>query len=373
MTDLVLHTRVVRGRGGGPEKTILNSPQSLKRYRALCAYLVDPADDGFAVIERRAAEVGAPLVRIEDRGAFDFGVARRLADLCRRERPAIWHGHDYKSNFFGLRVRRQVPMRLVSTAHGWVHRTPRMNLYYALDRWCLKRYERVLCVSPDLYEACRKAGVPEERCLYVPNGIDTDSARRRRSVAEAQRDAGVPEGRRVIGAFGRLEAEKGFDLLLRAAALLSQEGIDLEVWIGGEGAEAARLEQLAGELGLGERFRLLGFVDDPMPLYESLDAFVLSSLREGLPNVLLEAMAMETPVVASRVGAVADVLSDGDHGVLVEPGSAPGLARGIRAVLGDREHAAGMAAAARALVELRYSFRRRMRLVESIYDDLLAD
>ncbi len=104
-----------------------------------------------------ASELEAPLVAVDDYGPLDYGIVARLADVCRRERVTIWHGHDYKSNLLGLLLRRRWPMRLVTTVHGWVLRSWKTPLYYALDRWSLPYYERVVCVSEDLRQVCLRA------------------------------------------------------------------------------------------------------------------------------------------------------------------------------------------------------------------------
>src|SRR5205807_1065984 len=99
---VVLDARVVTEEGGGPDKTILNSPRFLQRYRNLCAYMHPPGDPGFNHLRQRAAAWNAPLLSIPDRGPLDFRVLTDLLNLCRRERVRIWHGHDYKSNAIGL-------------------------------------------------------------------------------------------------------------------------------------------------------------------------------------------------------------------------------------------------------------------------------
>ena len=124
---VVLDARVLAGSGGGPDKTILNSPRHLgpAGYRMLCLYLRPPGDPGFEAIRRKAADKAAPLVEVDDRGPLDWRVVPRLAAVCRRERVAVWHGHDYKTNLLGLLLARLWPMRLVTTVHGWVHHTAR--------------------------------------------------------------------------------------------------------------------------------------------------------------------------------------------------------------------------------------------------------
>ena len=370
---VVLDVRVVSGSGGGPDKTILNSPRYLlpAGYRNLCAYMHRPGDPGFDQLARKAAAWGAPIISVPDRGFWDWRIVPHFLDLCRRERVRLWHGHDYKSNLLGLLLRPFWPMRLVTTVHGWVHRTARTPLYYWLDRRCLPRYERVICVSEDLCAEARRAGVPARRCVLVENAIDTEEFARRHSPAEAKRRLGLDPGRLLVGAVGRLSAEKGFDLLIRAIDQLARGGMDVGLIIAGEGDERPQLDRLIAELGQAARVRLLGYRADPRELYEAMDVFALSSLREGLPNVVLEALAMETPVVATRIAGVPCVVRDGETGVLVEPGSVAELAQALARLGGDADLRARFARAGRQMIEQSYSFARRMDRIRAIYDELL--
>lgn len=368
---LVLHVRGVTGEGGGPEKTILNSPRFLSQYGydCRCAYMHPPADAGFEKLRRRAEAAKATLVSIPDRGATDWRVLRDLLRLCRSERASIWHGHDYKSNALGLLVRRMWPMKLVTTAHGWVKHTRKTPLYYRIDKFCLRQYDEVICVSEDLYEQALELGVPKDRCHLIHNAIDTDEYRR-----DGGRRADNPPGARTltIGAMGRLSAEKGFDYLIRAVDRLLDEGLHIALRIAGAGDARDELDRLIADLGRQDHVRLLGHVDDPKQFFQDLDIFVLSSLREGLPNVLLEAMACEVPVVATHIAGVPTLIRDDETGLLVQPGSVAELVSGLRrlATLGElRER---LARAARELIEQSYRFDRRMQKVVQVYDRLLG-
>jgi glycosyltransferase involved in cell wall biosynthesis len=371
---VVLDTRVVAGSGGGPDKTILNSPRYLASggYRMLCAYMHPPGDPGFEQIRKKAEALDAPLLSIPDRGPWDVGVLRALLRICRRERVAIWHGHDYKSNLFGLLLRPFWPMKLVTTVHGWVHFTRKTPLYYRIDKLCLPRYERVICVSADLHDRCRALGVPERRCELIENGIDTTQYCRRESPREAKARLGIPAERLVIGAIGRLSREKGFDLLIRATDRLLAKGHDLELIIAGEGDHRERLAQLIAELARQDRVRLLGYHPDVNTLYEAMDVFALSSLREGLPNVVLEAMAMEVPVVATRVAGVPRLIQAEETGLLVELGSADSLADSLERLLSDPELRERLRISGRRAVVTRHGFEVRMGRIRAIYDALLS-
>ncbi len=375
MADLVLHTRVVSGSGGGPDKTILNSPRFLtsQGYPMLCAYLRPPGDSGFERLREMAHRWSAPLLAIDDRGAFDRGPKAELARVCAERRPAIWHAHDYKSNYLGLRLRRRHPMALVTTVHGWgVQGGWKTAAYYALDRYLVRRYEHVICVSRDLYETCLAFGTPAERCWLVPNAIDTDEYQRLDEPRASKLRGGIPADRTVIGAVGRLSPEKAFDQLMRAVAALVAEGLDLELWIVGEGPERDALEALRAELALGERVRLLGYRDDTLDLYRAMDIYALSSRKEGLPNVLLEAMALELPVVSTAIAGIPQLIEHGENGLLVEPEAPDQIASALRRVVTEGGLAAALGRSARRTIEERHSMHTRMETMRGIYEVALG-
>ncbi len=135
---------------------------------------------------------------------------------------------------------------------------------------------------------------------------------------------------------------------------------------------AADLEALIDELGRRDSIRLLGHVADTKSFFEALDVFALSSLREGLPNVLLEAMALEAPVLATRINGVPSLIRDGENGLLVEPGSVDSLAAGLRQLLADEPLRRRLSAAARQTIEQSFSFQERMEKIAKIYDGLLS-
>jgi glycosyltransferase involved in cell wall biosynthesis len=324
------------------------------------------------VIEAKAAKSGAPLVSIPDRGPWDWRVVTGLLAVCKRERVTIWHGHDYKTNALGLLLKRFWPMRLVTTVHGWVHHTKRTPLYYRIDQLCLPRYEKVICVSDDLLDACLAAGVPAKNLVLLENGIDGTEYARRQTVAEAKARLGLPAGGLVIGAVGRLEAEKGFDVLIRAVHALRLRGLDAHLVIVGDGGERGNLVRLTTELRVSDRVQLLGWQADVRGFFEAMDVFALSSHREGLPNVLLEAMALEVPVVATRVNGIPRLIQDGRNGFLVEPGDVDGLTTALAGLLNNEALRVVFRTAGRRTVETRYSFATRIERLARIYDELLT-
>lgn len=374
MSRLVLHARVVCGAGGGPEKTILNSPRFLMPfgYEALCAYMRPPGDEGFETIRSRAAETNAPLIEIDDRGPLDISVVRRLTELCCDRRVAIWHGHDYKSNLLGLWIRRRWPMKLVTTVHGWVKFTWKTPLYYAVDRLCLRHYQEVLCVSEDLVARCVASGTPADRCTLIENAIDVEQYRRRKTPKEAKRELGLSPDRFLFGSVGRLSAEKNYHGLIAALAEPIRQGLPVDLAIVGDGDQRQKLEKLVRDEALEDRVHLLGYRADTLDLYQAMDAYVLSSVREGLPNVLLEAMAMRVPVVATRVAGVPKLIEDEESGLLVAPGDNIALREAMCRLVDDQSLRHRLTEAARRTIERRYSFSTRMKKVRDVYDRLFS-
>lgn len=369
---VVLHVRVVSGTGGGPDKTILNSPRFLTPhgYPSVCVYLRDPHDSGFQVLEQRAAERRAPIYAVDDFGIRDWRIIGRLRDFLQKYPNAIWHGHDYKSNLLGLMLRRRHPMPLVTTVHGWVQQTWKTPLYYFVDRRCLPKYDRVICVSQDLFDDCVRLGVAKERLSLIDNAIALDDYEIGLSQAAAKQNLGFDEETFLVVAVGRLSNEKGFNLLIDAVARIIQSGHNIGLAIAGNGDEHQRLQDQIDELGLQDQIKLLGFVADPREVYRAADLYVLSSLREGLPNVVLEAMAMQLPVVATRVAGMPTLMEDNVNGRLVEPNRLEDLHNAIAELVDNSEARQRFSMAGRETIEQRFSFQKRMDRIVEVYRSL---
>ncbi len=169
-----------------------------------------------------------------------------------------------------------------------------------------------------------------------------------------------------------MAAEKGFDLLIESVRGMLARGLDVRLVIVGEGGERKRLEAIIGELGIADRVMMPGWQAEARNYFEAMDAFALSSHKEGLPNVILEAMALEVPVVATRVNGVPRLIQDGRNGFLVEPGDADGLTTALAGLLKNQPLQKVFTDAARRIVETKYSFLTRIHRLKRIYDELLS-
>jgi glycosyltransferase involved in cell wall biosynthesis len=374
MTIRVLELRSVRGTGGGPEKTILlgAARADTRRFAVTVCYIRDRRDPIFGV-DVRAAMLGVDYVEVHERSSLDPAIWPELRKLVRARRIDIIHAHEYKTDLLALLLARAEGAIPLATVHGWTGHTLREQLYYAADRRLLAAYPRLIAVSGEIRRALLRAGASPRRVRVVLNGIDHRAFRRDRAREAAARAAlGIGPGEAAIGAVGRLEPQKRFDLLLRAFARIRAGRPGARLVIAGDGSLRADLERLAAELGLGASCRFLGHCGDVAAVHHALDLLVQSSDYEGTPNAVLEAMALETPIVATDVGGTRELVEDGAHALLVRRGDLAGLARAIEAAIADRAGAARRAAAARERVERRLSFDARMDAVEATYEELVC-
>jgi glycosyltransferase involved in cell wall biosynthesis len=369
----VLHLRVVSGKGGGPEKTILNSPRFLKdSYQLRLAYIRPAGDEAYDMPER-ASRLGVGFRDIPERGPADPRTLRALLQEIQEFRPDILHAHDYKTDFLAVLFGRWFHIPVVTTLHGYSVQGGRFAAYYKLDQWALRHMDHVIAVSTDLHRwLLQKMCLPPALCSQIDNAIDLEQYRRRRTQATAKEELGWRSDRLVIGSIGRLAPEKRFDLLIRSAAQLLKRGWPIDLVICGEGNERQHLEHLVADLGCASYVHLLGHRADPLHLYEAMDIFALASEREGLPNVLLEAAAMEVPIVATQVGGVSRIVRNNINGLLVQAHATDAFTSALERLLKDVGLRAQMGQAGRGIIADEFSFAMRMRKIRKIYDRVLG-
>lgn len=376
----ILHVRCINGFGGGPDKTVINSPRYYPEFgfEGMVAFLHPPGDDGVRFLKQRCESANAQAVFFEDRGPSDLSVFSKLTQLAKRKGVHVWQSHDDKSNVIGVYAKRFHRMKLVTMGHGWgsdlgLHPW-KSWLYKNCTRASSRFYDACIAVSKDIYEMYREWGIPENRRFYLCNAIDTEFYARQYSTSEARKLFGLePTGTFLFGALGRLAPEKGFSGLIKAVSALRKTGLSIDLWIGGEGGLHQDLKDLIQDLELQSSVKILGHLDDPRLFLQCLDGFVLSSLAEGLPNVVLEALSEGVPVIATKVAGVPDVIQHRRSGYLTEIGNKEELIAGMREVATSEMLRSTLAENGRADMVTGFSFRERMRKVCNIYSSLLAE
>jgi glycosyltransferase involved in cell wall biosynthesis len=369
----ILELRSVRGTGGGPEKTILSGAALADpaRYVVTVCYIRDRRDSVFA-IDERARDMGVDYVEIYERHSFDFSIWAALRQLTRARRIDIIHSHDYKTNLYAWLLSRVEPIAPLATLHGYTGSTLRERFYYAADKRIVGRFPRLIAVSEQLRGELIRTGSRPERVVRVLNGIDDTVFHHDDSMGARARAAfGLGPSDIVIGTVGRLERQKRFDLLLQAFHELCQRrgAGALRLVIAGDGSLREALADDCARLGLAN-VRLVGHQTDIILLHHAFDVFVQSSDYEGTPNAVLEAMALETPIVATDVGGTNELVTADVHGLVVPPRQPTAIVNAIERVFANRDATRRRVAAARRRVECELSFRARMSTVERIYDAL---
>lgn len=371
----VLELRSVRGTGGGPEKTILMGAAMAdpKRAQVTVCYLRDQRDTVFGM-DQRATQAGVDYVEIPERHSFDPSVWPQLRRMVAERRIDLVHAHDYKTDILALLLAKATGIAALSTVHGWTGHSTRERLcYYPADKKVLSRFSRLIAVSSEIGRELTRYGADPTRITTVLNGIDPRQFRRDESLVRSARAAlALGPDEVAIGAVGRLEPQKRFDLLLEAFAVVHARRPNTRLFIVGDGSQRDPLAAQIGALGLTESCTLVGHTNDVRPSYHAFDLFVQSSDYEGTPNTVLEAMALETPIVATDAGGTAELVHDGVHGRIVPIGRVDRLIHGMQEALTDTHSARKMADRARMRVEGELSFEARVRKVEGIYAEMMG-
>ena len=303
-----------------------------------------------------------PHSLIRDRGPADFRIVRDLARAVREMDAAIVQTHGYKATAAGYLLRQAAPARpWIAFYHGATDKGVKDRVYHAMERRFLSAADRIAVVS----ETQRQVVGVESPVTVIANAVLTDAAYH----DTVSRTALTLAGRRPrIGVIGRLSREKGVDVFLHACAALNSRAFPFSAYVIGDGRDAPALRTLCRTLQLDDEVSFTGRIDPVAPLYRQLDLIVIPSRSEGLPNVLLEALAADRPVVATAVGAVPDVLAGAESGVLVPPGSATKLAEGMLSAL--QRGTTPTAAAARAAAVKRYSLEQRVQRHLDLYREV---
>jgi len=337
----------------GAENMLVTLAQKLCQAGCRCVVAVffDPSATQPEVAER-ASQRGLTVEMVKCRGKLDWSTVRQLRMLAVRHNVDIVNPHGYKADLYAYAAFRPTRRALVATVHNWPSRRLSMRAYAVLDRIVLRRFDKVIGVSEVPSNILRRSRVAADKIATVPNGVDAEQFD---PAAPSLRKEIAADGGTLVGFVGRLVLEKGGEVLLRAAQQVLAVHPRIKFVFVGEGPSRKPWEALATQLGIAKQVVFVGARDDMPGVYSSLDLVVLPSYIESMPMCLLEAMAAGKPVVATRVGAVPQLLASDQIGLLVEPGSAGALSTGILRVLEDHELALRLGNNARQHVARNFS------------------
>lgn len=331
---------------------------------------------GFAALKPgRFAKVrqsqATPLFELPMFSRWDWKVAKRLASLVREQKYDLLHAHTPRGALVASLAAKRAGVPLVYHVHSPAGRdsTRRVQnwLNGQLERWTLNRAEQLIAVSPSLRQLMIDSGFPTERVTCICNGVPLSNLQPKRR----------PEGAWTLAMVALFRPRKGTEVLLEALSLLRERGCPVRLRaVGGFETPAyeAEIRALAQELRVADMIEWTGFTSDITSELARADLLVLPSLfGEGLPMVVLEAMAAGLPVVATNVEGVSEAVIDGETGRLVEPRNAAALAAAIESIArGDADYAA-LGNAAKARHAARFSDRAMAEQVAGVYREVVRD
>jgi len=293
--------------------------------------------------------------------------ARRLTRLLRRIAPGIVHTWLFTANTYGRHsaLAARVPVIVASErcVDPW-----KLAFHRAIDRHYATRTSAVIANANAVKLFLVAEGIPEEKVHVIRNGFDFETLAR---FGNALDNPPKAEGPYTIGTVARLEPQKGLGYLLEAFAKLKNRGIDALLEIVGRGPDSARIMRQAAKLGIRGDVTLLGYRPQPALAVVTWDLFVSSSLWEGLPNTVMEAMALGVPVVATDAGGTRELVRPGETGLLTKPADATALCEAMAEALQHMDESRRMAADARDFVKAGFPTAGMVAAYEELYQDLL--
>jgi glycosyltransferase involved in cell wall biosynthesis len=355
---------------GGAEKLVVTFARAVQTRDIKLTVITLRAN--LAEVKQAVIETGARVVEFHHRKMFAPGRFYRLVRFFQQENVDIIHTHLAMANILGAASGRLAGIPVVTTLHNVSTGSENHPIRGPLENWLLNHcVEQVVAVGKETAEA-QYARLGGKDILVIPNAVEAPGETPARRVRALRQELGVAQESPLLLSVGRLELQKGMDDLILAFKQLLLSLPDAQLVVAGIGSLHAQLNREIQNLGLENSVHLLGLRNDVADLLAACDLFVSASRWEGLPVSVLEAMAAGKPVVATRVGDLPQVVSDG-MGVLVPPGDPAQLADALWKVLADPGCAAAYGTAAREHVLQEYSASRWLDRLLALYERVIRD
>ena len=354
---------------GGAEKALVELATRLDRTRfepvVYCLSPLPPADVASCVPPLRQAGVEVHDLGVRSSRDLPRAMARWKA-LLQRQKPLLLQTFLFHANLAGRWAARRAGVRRVIS--GIRVAEPRQWHRWA-DRLTSRLVDRYVCVSHAVARfSWQQAGLPQEKLVVIPNGIDL--AKYPAAAASRRLPAGLPLGRRLVVCVGRLDRQKGLDWLLRTAPQWLGQLPDCDLVLVGKGPDQSRLQELACRLGIAGRVCFAGWRADVPEILAASDLLVLPSRWEGMPNVVLEAMASRRPVLATSVEGVLELLGEEDEAQTVSWGDSQGLVAKLVRLLSDRQLAEELGEKNRRRAEQEFSIDSVVAAYQALWSGL---
>ncbi len=369
MKPLVFHIRASNF-FGGPERQILGHIKSSHQFRHLVVTF--QGGDVENAFQQECLRQGVPVAVIRTRHSYQWSAVQQLRELVAENQPSILCCHGYRPLALVLLAKKKAPVSIIAFSRGHTSENLKVRLFEYAERKLYALADAIVAVSQGYAQTLKIHGVEPNKIEVIANAIQpekfTDHIARKE---QTRQELGFTAEDTLIATAGRLSPEKAQGDLIAAFSQLCHRHHRAHLLICGDGPLRQTLAVKAAELG-SRNVHFLGHRTDFDRLMPVFDAFVLPSLTEGLPNVLLEAAACHVPIVATHVGGVPEVVTDGASGWLVEPGDILGLARAIEQCITDRNKARQFASLAFRHIEATFGVQQQSRKLEDLYERMMV-
>lgn len=310
-----------------------------------------------------------PVLCLNADGLFSLPrVLFQLTQHLRRIKPAILQTFLFHANIVGRIAARLAGVKTVVSGLRVAERQSAWHRW--LDRWTNWLVATNVCVSKGVADfSVEVAGLNPAKLVVIPNSVDAELFTRATPADMTQ--FGIPAGSRILISIGRLERQKGFDVLLEAVSLLNPLPEHAYFVIVGDGPDLTVLREQSERKSLTDRVLFLGRRDDVPNLLTASTAFILPSRWEGMPNVVLEAMATGLPVIATQVEGVSELIHDGVNGLTVAPDQPAELANAILRILSQPDFSRNAGLNSQSIVEKEFTIQRTAEAYAKLYRQLL--
>jgi glycosyltransferase involved in cell wall biosynthesis len=322
-----------------------------------------------------ARSLDIPIEIVPETGPLDLTVLGALREIFDRHQAHIVETHGTKSHFL-VSLLRGRHFRWIAFHHGYTTENLKVRFYHQFDRWSLRFCDLVVTVCTDFATMIASRGVRRDRIFVVHNSVKTDVYSALTKLSEqARQQWNVSRDEHMALSAGRLSPEKGHTYLIDAVSTIvsTSPQLKLKLLIAGTGPSERKLKEQVNKKGLQQCVKLVGHCSDINGLFSIADLFVLPSLSEGSPNVLLESMAARVPIVATKVGGVPELVKDGESAILVPPGDSESLKKAIIELLMNRSRAIQLAGVAFENARLIFSPSKHDEHLLSIYDRVIRE
>lgn len=308
-----------------------------------------------------------PVFIVPSTGILDINAFMTLRRVCFDFSPHILHAHCYKGYIFASFLKRLLnKLIIVSTKHISDASSFRIKVYEYLGNKSLLSFDQVIAVSQFTKHKLAEKGIPAGNIEVIHNGVEIP-LNGRTAKESIRSELNIDSNSRLVGFIGRLTPQKGISFLLRAAQEICARTADISLVIIGDGELKKEAESFIASNNLGGRVFMLGWRKDATDLLEDIDVLLLPSIFEGLPMIILEAMARGVPVIATDVGGIGEAVKDGETGLLIKPGDPDAIVTSVFELFDTPELAANISRNSIAEVKTRFNAHHMSEQYEQTY------